>query len=170
MIEKKAVVYVFSRYEIEKVFNRPYIDSYNKNSMSITDETVEKFPKSCVISILDSSGPFAVRLFEKDHPNVITLVFDDVTKDGEPSPTVHKNTIAFSEKQAKKLYNFIRLNSEADTFIVHCAAGISRSGAVGTFINDMYGKENFYEFKVRNPKVFPNQRILNFLNRLAYGR
>ena len=45
-------------------------------------------------------------------------------------------SLAFKEELAKK-----EKQDDVDTFIVHCTAGISRSGAVGMFIKDYFGCE-----------------------------
>lgn len=148
-------VWVLSRLEFEDLVR-------NK----INDQNVHLFNEHCFISILDSIGVYGKRILEQDHPNFLTLVFDDVEVDGKPSPTVSNNTKAINNEQAQQIFDFIRFNKDKKICIIHCAAGISRSGAIGTFINDLYGDENFLEFKHRNPKVFPNQRILRMLNKL----
>ncbi len=39
--------------------------------------------------------------------------------------------------------------------IVHCAAGVSRSGAVGLFVRDYFSLD-YSEFKRQNPHIVPN--------------
>ena len=156
-------VHVLSRMEIENLFNRPTGFAYKQNIATIDDSTIHKWFETFIISILDSSGPYGIPLFKKNHPNVITLTFDDVIKSGDSSPTVHKNNIAFNIKMAEELYNFIELNKDKSTCVVHCAAGISRSGAVGTFIHDLFGAGDYFDFKLVNPKIYPNPHILKLL-------
>ena len=144
-------VNILSKLEFDKLM------SHN----SITDENVEKFDNIMFISIVDTQnkkGPY----FKSDHDNVINLRFDDVEKSGEASPTQKEFTKAFSAKQAKDLYNFIKKHDEKETCIVHCMAGISRSGAVGTFVNDFY-KGDLDRFKRENPYISPNQKVYRML-------
>lgn len=47
-----------------------------------------------------------------------------------------------SEEDAQKIFDFIRIVVEVqkvDNLVVHCDAGISRSGAVATFVAEKYG-------------------------------
>ncbi len=160
--ERDMHVHILSRIDIENLLNRP-TGFYRQEIMTIDDSTIHHWSETFIISILDSSGPYGIPLFKRDHPNVISLTFDDVIKSGDSSPTVHKNTIAFNTKMAEKLYNFIELNKDKFACIVHCAAGISRSGAVGTFIHDLFGFGDYFDFKKVNPKIYPNPQILKLL-------
>lgn len=163
MENKNMIVHILSRIEIENVLNRPTSSAYNPNNKSINDSNIEAIDETFIISILDSSGPYRIPLFKNNHNNVITLVFDDVIKSGDSSPTVSKDTIAFNTKMAENLYNFIELNKNKNSCLVHCAAGISRSGAIGTFIYDLFGVGNYLQFKKNNPRIFPNPFILKLL-------
>ena len=143
----------------------------------ITDENVEKFDSIFFISLIDThnkKGPY----FQKDHNNVMNLRFDDVEHDGG-TPRVLENdpdldnfdenrVKAFSEKQANELFKFIKSNRDKATCIVHCMAGISRSGAVGMFINGYCGGD-FELFKRDNPFVLPNARVHRMLNAAKYN-
>jgi len=133
----------------------------------INDSSVERFDSIMFISIIDTEnkeGPY----FKEDHENVINLRFDDVEHDGESSPTQEAQTRAFSELQAKMLYEFIKKHREKETCIVHCMAGISRSGAVGTFITG-YCQGDWERFKRDNPYVMPNPRVHRMLNAAKYN-
>lgn len=135
-------------------------------AQGINDETVETYKKTIFISILDSEGWFAVNQFEKDHTNTITLQFDDVLNSGELSPTNRSgNTRAFETTDAKKILDLLDANPDAKNCIVHCAAGISRSGAVGQIVNDYY-KGDYNVYRRNNPRIMPNQMVIQKLNRL----
>lgn len=60
----------------------------------------------------------------------------------------------------------IELNKDKQQFIVHCSAGISRSGAVGTFINDYFGLD-YSTFRKTNPQVQPNPFVLRTLKSIS---
>ena len=142
---------------------------YDFNKLNIGDTEINKLKNIFIISILDSSGMLCTPLFEREHNNVLTLVFDDVVSDGERSRTVKGNTIAYTEEQNRILFDFIQRNKDMEICYVHCTAGVSRSGAVGTFINDLYG-EDHKEYIKRNPMVSPNPMILGMLERIARKR
>ena len=132
----------------------------------ITDENVEKFDSMIFISIVDTLCE--TNHFEKDHNNCITLKFDDVENDLEPSPTQIFSTKAFTKDQAKKLFDFIKANRDKEKCVVHCMAGISRSGAVGTFING-YAKGDWELFMRTNRNIMPNGRVHRMLNEAKYN-
>lgn len=51
----------------------------------------------------------------------------------------------FDRKKAETIVNFVEQSfKKKKNVIVHCFAGISRSGAVAKFINDYYGLEDEY--------------------------
>lgn len=139
-------------------------------SNRITDKNVEDRTELAIISIVDtdqfnySRAPY----FKQNHENVINLQFDDCEHDGEPSPTQPAGTKAFSEEQAKELFQFIKRNRNKETIVVHCMAGISRSGAVGAFING-YAGGDWETFKRMNPQIAPNARVERMLNQAKYN-
>lgn len=132
---------------------------------NITNKNVESKTKVFFISINDTCGTDEKPYFE-NKSNVLVLFFDDVEKDMD-IPHVGTDEIyhikAISSKQAEQIIDFIELNKDKSTCIVHCAAGISRSGAVGTFVND-YFNGDYLEFKKRNPYIHPNITVLDKLH------
>ncbi len=148
------------------VFNKRQFDQLMTDNF-LSDGNVEERTDVMLISIVDtdqwieSKEPY----FDKNHENVFNLQFDDVEHDGQPSPTnFDKGTKAFSEEQANNLFQFIKKNRDKATCIVHCMAGISRSGAVGAFING-YCRGDWEEFKRTNPQISPNARVESMLNK-----
>jgi predicted protein tyrosine phosphatase len=134
-------------------------------SMKITDSDVELFNQIAFISINDTEGSYSKPWFNENHSNVLNLHFDDVESALEVSPTNKIQCRPFTEEQGKAIIDFIESNKDKRQFIVHCAAGISRSGAVGLFIND-YFAGNYDEFMKINPYVHPNGHITRTLNKL----
>lgn len=135
----------------------------------INDGNVENIKNVAFISVLNSPSNnwfgedqyYMNSIFEKEHNNVLILTFDDVEN------SINGN-ISFDEKMANKLIEFIDQNKNRD-FIIHCAAGISRSGAIGTFIKD-YLELNSEEFKKYNPYVQPNSHVLRVLNKIFWDK
>jgi predicted protein tyrosine phosphatase len=74
-----------------------------------------------------------------------------------------------SEEQALEVVNFVEKMNDSSKVYVHCTAGVSRSGAVGAFINDYFGG-NWEKFKFENPQVIPNSHISSLLKKIYYGK
>ena len=139
-----------------------FIDLMKKNN--ITDDNVED--KSSVMFItIDGTSQHSDRpphtYFKRDHPNVKVMVFDDIENE-------LAGFKAFSAEMAKGLFKFIKANRDKRTCVVHCAAGISRSGAVGSFVQGYCGGD-FEEFMRTNPHILPNGRVLRMLNKEKYN-
>ena len=114
--------------------------------LGVHDDNVEseKFSNLAFIDIIGTKDSIEKYLhedntkhwFEKEHPNVLNLEFDDISEDEfEYNGIVFKG---FTNEQAKKSYDFILANENKD-FIICCRAGISRSQAFGNFIHDYFG-------------------------------
>lgn len=143
------------------IINKQTFDSLMKQH-GITNDNVENITKTFFISINDTCGTTEVPYFENKE-NVKVLFFDDVDFDIEVSS--HKIAKAFTTTQAEELFDFINKHKDKESCIVHCAAGMSRSGAVGTFINDYFGGD-WFEFKKLNPHIHPNSLVLRLLKRV----
>lgn len=135
---------------------------------NLSDKNVEEKTDVAFISINDTHGAWSQSWFDQDHPNVIRLWFDDVENDTDKfSPTNTEGVKAFTVEDATRLRNFIKDNKDKKVFIVHCSAGISRSGAVGQFICDFFRCDR-QEFLNDNPFIHPNGRVTRMLNNLNY--
>lgn len=122
---------------------------------NINDSNVNEYNKTAFISINDSQ--FSESFFKEKHPNVLRLYFDDIIRPLD----FHK---LFSQEDSDKIIEFSKINKDSQ-FIIHCEAGISRSGAVGQFINDIYKKMTLENFKKLNPHISPNYYVYYFLIR-----
>lgn len=137
----------------------------------ITEENVE-VQDVMLISIIGTFEPDDVpdpSYFKADKSNVKIIYFDDVEEDQDVqigSDRIHRAK-AFTETQAREIRDFIIKNENKSHCIVHCQAGISRSGAVGTFVNDAFG-EDYFVFMRNNPNVMPNHRVLRTLKKILY--
>ena len=131
----------------------------------INDDNVSSRDEEFFISITDTDKFSKSRepYFKNDHINVLNLAFDDCLIDGEPSPSQPKGTTSFTEKQSKILLAYILKHLDKKHCIIHCMAGISRSGAVGTFIDSIVNEDDF-KFKKENTQIYPNPKVLRLLN------
>ena len=69
-----------------------------------------------------------------DGDHILKLCFDDATSD--PDGTL----ILFNESMARKIADFLKHIDTTRTLFINCAAGISRSGAVGEVLNDYFNR------------------------------
>lgn len=153
------------------ILNKAKFNQFMEYNM-ITDDNVET-KDAMFISI---NSPFNGELlfgaqttvesyFKRQHSNVMIMHFGDYGEEFVLRNTYKGPTGLFNQFKAKKLYEFIKRNKDKSMAIVHCGAGISRSGAVGTFIYDLYGRDTmtWEEFKRKNPQISPNEYVLKLL-------
>ena len=101
------------------------------------EEMVERSDTYAVISIQDThTGGFGLEFRETPYcKGVLTLYFDDTVKETD-------GTVLFSEDHARAIIDFVRSHREAETLLVHCYAGQSRSRAVAAFVTRMLGGDD----------------------------
>ena len=109
----------------------------------------ELFRDNRIISINNVSfsaepPPFSEEFLDAE--NLLILYFDDVDE-GFPN--------AMTPEQAREIVNFVRLEDNRP-IIVHCTAGISRSGAVGEVLNWYFNR-----YLEDNPPVYRLNEIMN---------
>lgn len=148
-----------------QIISKPEFNQF-MGKYGINDFNVEEKFKGAAISINDTLGDWNVSWFDHDHENVLRFWFDDVETNLQQSPTNPFTCRAFNEEQAKKVFDFVKKHADKD-WVVHCSAGISRSGAIGTFILHYLEGDKEY-FENRNPHIHPNGHILRMLNKLAW--
>lgn len=125
-------------------------------SKDLNSDTIESRTDLCFISITNSN----VQPFMRETSNCLPLTFDDITdKDNMPE------FILFKEDQAVKIIQFCVNNKDRRELLVHCTGGISRSGAVGLFINDIWGEDSYQNFMKLNPRIYPNIYVKCVLQR-----
>lgn len=102
----------------------------------------------------------------------MTIWFSDLTTDGfEEIKREYPSVKLFATKEARKIIKFVevlksRPSPHGDTIIVHCDAGVSRSGAVADFLCDYLDLDRD-KFEMDNRCIFPNQHVLRVLRRVA---
>lgn len=110
------------------------------------EELVERDDTYAVISIQDThTGGFGFEFRETPFcKGVLTLYFDDTVREVE-------DTVLFSREHAAQIIDFIRSHRRADTLLVHCYAGQSRSRAVAAFATRMLGGDDSRYFETGTP-------------------
>lgn len=133
------------------------------SSLGCNDETVEKFENTYFISMFGSQDPSP--FFKDHHPNVLLVQVDDIDED-KLELAKNNQLMFFTNDQAKQIIEFLQDMNDDFTLIVHCGAGVCRSGAVVEFARGILHLE-YDEFKRDNPHILPNLHILKTL-RLYY--
>ena len=130
-------------------------------------EFAERTDSYAVISIQDThTGGFGLVFRESEScKGVLTLYFDDVEREVE-------GAVLFSEEMAERIIDFVLAHRDAETLLIHCYGGQSRSRAVGAFVLRMFGRDNSTWFRTGRP----NQAVYDTLEsawlrrRLKQGR
>lgn len=139
-------------------------DGYLRNH-SITDENVETFNDLAFISIT-STGDYENSYLKEDHKNYLKLKFDDINAEEyrlyNDSQNRSNELTLFTEEMAEQIIDFI-WTVKAKVCLVHCSAGVSRSGAVGTFIHECFKSESDEEFNRTNQHIHPKEYIIEML-------
>lgn len=132
----------------------------------VTSDNVENIENTFFISINNPDDLPTDVYFPQDKENVKVLFFPDIEQDREiPLIGTGKTKLmkAMTQEQAAELFEFIKKHKDKEQCIIHCTAGISRSGAIGLFINE-FMSQNYNEFKRENPSVLPNYHVYRLLH------
>lgn len=127
-------------------------------------ELPELTEKHCLISIVDSPSD---RVFGRDSSRVKTLVFHDVSLERLASLNEAQRApyALFSPAQADEIIEFLLCNHarpQREFLLVHCTLGVSRSGAVAAFANELLGLDS-QRFSEDNPNIRPLDRVKQIL-------
>lgn len=150
------------------VMSRHMFERYMKDKQ-ITPDNVEKLKDVFIISIQndaeDNLDDTYKPTFTESKSNVHVVKFSDVSKDIQVKMIGSTETVtakAMTAEQAQAMYSFIKEHKTKKVCLIHCTAGVSRSGAVGAFVAEVMGV-NYLDFKAANPSILPNERVLRLL-------
>ena len=103
--------------------------------------------------------------FDLSIENFLQVKMWDIEKDiTDNDGTIYEKP---SDIELKKIVDFVNKHKDKSVFMVHCSAGISRSGAVATFIRNKFINEIDKEkFNSENKYIQPNLYVLKRLNEL----
>jgi len=127
-----------------------------------TPDEITLLDSSKIISInsswgWDSDPPFSPEL--RGHKNLLVMNFDDIANEPE-TPEDLGQAVMFSPEMAEQIIRFV--DDGGMPLLVHCAAGISRSGAVGEVLNWYFNryltdsKTDYDDFIQNNRQILPN--------------
>jgi predicted protein tyrosine phosphatase len=152
------------------------------NRMNEINEKIQILPRYAIIDILQNdrippSGTVLISINDNDSPEIIALLdgeknhrksFDDVIVMEFSDLTIYEfnqippgqhEVILFTPELATQLAQFIVKNKDKN-FMVHCAAGVSRSGAVGLAIACLNDIESEFT-AIYKGQILPNQYVFN---------
>ncbi len=138
-----------------------------------TPAEVQLLERSKIISIESSSGydaepPFSEKFLR--HPHLLLLTFDDIANEPEvPEDLI--GCVYFDVNHAEQIMRFV--DDGALPLLVHCTAGISRSGAVGEVLDWYFNRfikrneADHEDFLQNNRQILPNtivrRKMLEYL-------
>ena len=146
--------------------NNIYVLSRAKFKEEINKLTEQQFSSGSFISI---HSPKVGMSFNDTEPilesssNVLNLWFHDFDPESETNQDV--NCVVFDENMALEIKNFVLKNLNAKFWLIHCTAGICRSGAVGEVLSDFF-QIPYFQFKRDNPQIKPNIFVKNMLKQI----
>jgi predicted protein tyrosine phosphatase len=131
-----------SRGNMIKLLLKDNLKHFDGAIISISDTKQEL--QEMEIALCDFHGPYIALMFQDDD-------------------------VAMNPVQANCLLDFINKNANKD-FLVHCFAGVSRSGAIAKFINEHLEAGVWYleDYKGHNRKVFEQLRAAAGTSLSAY--
>lgn len=114
-----------------------------------------------------ANGPSS-HWFRFPHKNVLNLNFDDIAAPEEwKALSKCSQFVLFDENIAHQIVNFVETNRVATIWIVHCSAGVSRSGAISKWLKDwLEYKYGIAANNVDGSYALPNPYVLMMLDRL----
>jgi protein tyrosine/serine phosphatase len=139
-----------------------FVNTMRQNNLN--DYNIEDSKDLAIISIVCENSRFIPfkhgtndeHHFKQNHANVLNMEFYDIDRE---EVFEGRKYLPFSSDQAKRLIDFIEINQNKN-YIIHCHAGISRSGAVGQFITDFYGWADKATFRFQyGKKIVPNAEV-----------
>lgn len=145
------IVKAISRLEMESLYlNHKYDLLLNNNIISIIDPDAEPifYPyEALTLSFWDLESPIHAYYHPRLGLTNLTQIFD--------------------KEMARQVVNYVLdYDKNGRDWLIHCTAGISRSGAVSLFIAEFLNLD-MNTFFAQNPDIYPNNRVLTMLREEA---
>lgn len=115
-------------------------------------EAIVPTDNMAIISIIDNDGD---RNLNPGWNYLLPLAFDDIDRE------VYDYKL-FSKEQGRQVLDFISmLPTSVDCIVVHCWAGISRSGAIAKYLSEYYQTTDFpSRYSLYNKHVYSTLRTV----------
>jgi hypothetical protein len=139
----------------KNVLAKDFIETFNFAIISIGNVECEKVGDNDVDLWLNGPDNHWI----PSCSNVLNINFNDITNDKDG---------AITSSQAKEIVDFFLRNEDKRVFYIHCGAGISRSGAVASFIYDYFRNRDIsIKIEPKYPEMlnyFVKKKINDYLN------
>ena len=89
--------------------------------------------------------------------DILYLYFDDITEEQYNKSCNKGKLVLFNTKHARQIHDFIDRNKDIHNIIVHCAMGVSRSGAIGVVLSKYLNGEDLYLYQ--RGGIQPNETV-----------
>ena len=120
------------------------------------------------ITLRHSAGNDPFCAIPVERRNILRLQFDDVLENPDG------DLVLFNIEMAQQIKKFILDIDRSKELYINCAAGISRSGAVGYVLNDYFNHHlqfnavDDYYFKQYNRQIQPNSLVRDLLYKVFF--
>ena len=129
---------------------------------NFSNEIFKKHDNACFISIIDIDN--TEQKYDLSIDNFLQVKMWDIENDIIQNDYFYEKP---SDNELLKIVHFVNKNKNKNIFMIHCSAGISRSGAVAMFIRDKFFDEiDNVVFNIENKHILPNLYILKKLKEL----
>ncbi len=89
--------------------------------------------------------------------DILEVSFHDVVKGMK---NLDDSIVLFNNEHSNKIIEFIKRHKDADTFVIHCIAGVSRSSAVGLSLSWILNNSRLEQAILKSKMYSPNSFIL----------
>ena len=93
--------------------------------------------------------------------DILYLYFDDITEEQYNKSCNKGKLVLFNTKHARQIHNFIDRNKDIHNIIVHCAMGVSRSGAIGVVLSKYLNGDDLYLYE--RGSIEPNETVYKLM-------
>jgi predicted protein tyrosine phosphatase len=131
-------------------------------SLAEMERLVDKRGPSLSAWVISINCPGSKSPLPDNCGNVLVLHFDDIEG---PVEGAEDKFVLFDGALAVRILCFLQ-QFDGAVLIIHCHAGIARSGAVAVFAHELLGTD-VAQFWQDNPGISPNQHVLSVLREVS---
>lgn len=113
--------------------------------------------QTVLIRIHDIDYPVKPLLHTNKFHSILDTFFSDIIRE------IPDEGELFTSNHAREIIQFIKDNKDADTFVVHCHGGVSRSPAVAMSISWIFDNTQMENTIINDERYYPNPYIMSVL-------
>ncbi|MFE8701219.1 hypothetical protein ACFYKX_11490 [Cytobacillus sp. FJAT-54145] len=116
--------------------------------------------KTVLIRVKDPNDDFPLHPHQDRFSDTLHLAFHDLTQD-DADRMFPIQVNLFQDFHAQALLTFFQTHQDADTFVIHCHAGVSRSAAVGICLARFLRQPDFESHILTCGNYLPNPTVVD---------